>query len=187
MQPITATAPVAVPSATAVPGDPRDKRPTGSTPGSSAPLGQARRQALVGQGLPVAGSSVAGTGGASPFQNLSPASTGTGLSGPLAAPHLPPGALSRWWDSAVGPGGLRGETGPPPSTRAAAGVGSVPWQGARSAKSGQDPMNRETERASGPAAGVGSVPWQRAQSAKSRQDPMNRDTVWAGGAAAILN
>jgi hypothetical protein len=50
----------------------------------------------------------------------------------------------------------------------AAGVGSLPGQGTRSAKSGQDPMNRETERASGPAAGGGLSPGKG-------HDPQNQD------------
>jgi hypothetical protein len=80
------------------------------------------------------------------------------------------GRLSRWADGAGGRHGRR--------------VGFGPGAGPRSEKFGQDPMNRETDRADGADAGAGPVPGRRARSEKFGQDPMNRETDQADGVDA---
>jgi hypothetical protein len=95
MQPIAAITPLTAPSAIAVPGDPRVKRPgagardqcpTGATAGSGAesnPLGHG----LPGAGASVAGSHVGGCDRAGAEQNLSPAAAGPELSGASTVQH----------------------------------------------------------------------------------------------------
>ena len=62
------------------------------------------------------------------------------------------------------------EAGDGADGRAAGGLGSAAWQGARSTKPGQDPMKRATERTGGAAAWLGSAAWQGARSEESGQD-----------------
>ncbi len=72
------------------------------------------------------------------------------------------------------------------SDAAAARMGSVPGQGARSADLGRHPIQRETVRPDAVAAGVGSVPGQGARSVELGRHPIQRETVRSGGAAARM-
>jgi hypothetical protein len=170
MTQISAPAPFAPPDAViALPG----KGPVQSLPPASA-----------GAGLPGAPTAQPGgrdgplrNGNPRGNPNLTPGEPARGRPCPTSACHR--GCLGEAFDPGVDPRGAKAW-----SDGVGVGLGSVPGQGAQSAKSDQDPMERETEGSDGAAAGLGSVPGHGAQSAKSDQDPMERETEGPDGAGS---
>jgi hypothetical protein len=144
MTQISAPAPFAPPDAViALPG----KGPVQSLPPASA-----------GAGLPGAPTAQPGgrdgplrNGNPRGNPNLTPGEPARGRPCPTSACHR--GCLGEAFDPGVDPRGAKAW-----SDGVGVGLGSVPGQGAQSAKSDQDPMERETEGSDGVGAGLGLVP-----------------------------